>query len=274
MGIARGMARLLIEEAKSRPFNGTVLQLGRQDIYFSMDELNEWATKHNQPISPPADIRYVKNPWTGKNCIDDQTFFSSLGFSAVQSCDHSSYENATHVFDLNDSVPTNLKNTFDVIFDGGTLEHVFHLPNVLKNIHELLKPGGRIIHASPTSNFVDHGFYMFSPTFFHDYYAANRYKIESAFIFELTNQEQKPWHIYTYKPGAFNYLSTGGWNGNMLGTFFVATKAQDATSGIVPQQGFYQSLWKGDAGQAAPARPWWKKFLGNHPELPAPCAYY
>jgi SAM-dependent methyltransferase len=244
MGITRGGARLLLEESKKRQFSGSVLQLGRQDIYFSMDDLRGWAQTHDVKLSPVPEVRIVKNPWIGRDCIDDNTFFTALGFNEVHSCDHSEYEGATHVFDLNLDVPEKYHGSYDVIFDGGTLEHVFHVPNVLKNIYKLLKPGGRIIHAAPTSNFADHGFYMFSPTFFFDYYGTNGYQIDTAQLFEFTIKANSPWRIYDCSPGLLAPLSVGGLNQNLWGTYFVASKTSSSTYDKIPQQGFYTKLWQ------------------------------
>ncbi len=125
------------------------------------------------------------------------------------------------------------------------MEHVFDTRAVLKNIHDLLKVGGVIVHAVPSSNHVDHGFYMFSPTLFHDYYEANGYEIKKSYIFEYTaNHDQDPWVIYDYKPGSIDHLSFGGWGGKkLLGIFFVAIKTEFSSSNVVPQQGMYRRSW-------------------------------
>ena len=46
------------------------------------------------------------------------------------------------------------------------MEHVFHSPHAMRHLTRMVKPGGRIIHTSHASNFIDQGFYSFSPTFF------------------------------------------------------------------------------------------------------------
>src|SRR5207249_3920994 len=98
------------------------------------------------------------------------TFFKALGFSEVAAMDYSDFESARYIHDLNSSEPPeHLLENFDVIIDGGTIEHVFHIPNVLNSIHKMLRPHGRTIHMSPSSNHIDHGFYMFSPTLFWDF---------------------------------------------------------------------------------------------------------
>jgi hypothetical protein len=50
-----------------------------------------------------------------------------------------------------------LVGQFDVVLDSGTIEHVFHIPDALKNVLSLAQ-GGRVICMSPSSNHVDNGF--------------------------------------------------------------------------------------------------------------------
>ena len=52
MGISRGGARLLLTEAAARPFSGSVLQLGRQDIHFGRQALTDWAAQQWRRPSP------------------------------------------------------------------------------------------------------------------------------------------------------------------------------------------------------------------------------
>ena len=165
MGIAKGAARLLLDECWKRPFSGTILQLGRQKLFFQKEEFNEWALFHNVDLVNDISIKdsdKENHIFTGG--MDDVDFFKAIGFDSVESCDYSDFQAADHVFDLNKPVPKHLYNKYDVILDSGTLEHVFHLPQVLKNIYDMLKVGGRVIHLLPSSNWIDHGFYSFSPT--------------------------------------------------------------------------------------------------------------
>ena len=252
MGIAKGAARLLLDEHFHRPFHGSVLQLGRQHIWFSMDDLQRWAAMHgvslyNVDSVSKSNIDFLRE----MNCIDDISFFSAMGFQTVESCDASNFEGATHTIDLNHSVPESLHNQYDVVFDGGTIEHIFHLPQVYRNIYDMLKVGGRIIHSSPSTNHVDHGFYMFSPTLFYDYYTANNWEIVTSYIFKYTERHYKdPWKIYSYKPGSIEPLS---FKDSLLGIFFIAIKTGNSTADIIPQQGYYQRVWRDTMTGSSPS---------------------
>ncbi|MBI3252521.1 MAG: methyltransferase domain-containing protein [Candidatus Omnitrophica bacterium] len=253
MGIARGMARLLLSEAQKSPFNGSILELGRQLVYFNMDELIRWAAWHGVKLAGLAFVDKSHHPELAeRGCMDDQTFFSALGFKTVHSLDVSDYEQSTHTLDLNLPVPEGLYGFYDVILDGGTLEHVFDQAAALRNIHRLLKVGGRVIHGAPSTNHVDHGFYMYSPTFFYEFYAANGYKIETSYIFQYTERhDTDPWKIYAYQPGALKKMRLKPFPGP-LGIYFVARKANDAPDITIPYQGRYKRAWdRSDSGKPA-----------------------
>lgn len=232
MGIAKGAVSLFYELKQSTTLSGSVCQLGRQQLWLDADQLGRIAARFGFDAQ-------TKGPLT------DEKLFTLLGFDTVESIDYSDFEQATHVLDLNRPVPSSMWEKYDVIFDGGTLEHVFDFPSALKNIHAMLKPGGLIVHASPSHNHVDHGFYMFSPTVFNDYYRANGYEIVRFFIFEHERDHAgRPWLIYKYSPEAISHLSYGGWRDKLLGIWCVARKLPSSSSDVVPQQGYYLTAWK------------------------------
>ena len=185
MGIAKGLARLLIEESRDRPFSGRLLTLGKQDVFFTSPKLEKMAEEFGVKLNKNIKVTYSLNQFSKqKGYISDVFLFKALGFSEVKSIDVNDYESTDIMFDLNNNeVPKELVGKFDVIMDSGTTEHIFHIPNCLNNLNMMLKKGGRIICCLPTSNYVDHGFYMFSPTLFWDYYSANKFDINNIAYF-------------------------------------------------------------------------------------------
>jgi SAM-dependent methyltransferase len=231
VGLARGALALLLEEALQRPFSGTVATLGKQTILVGSRELEKLFAQYG--------VAMAREPGS-KREIDDQDVMLALGFSEARSLDYSDYEGATDVVDLNTAdLPAIHKGRYDVVLDSGTIEHVFHVPNVLKNIFDMLKPGGRVIFLAPSSNHMDHGFYMFSPTFFYDYYAANGFVVEKACVVRYNVDLSQLWYVYDYVPGAWLDLSLGGLDNHPYAIFFVATKAPGARWDVIPQQGYY-----------------------------------
>ena len=113
-------------------------------------------------------------------------FWENIGFDEMQSLDVSDYEGADIICNLNENIPNSLKNRFDCIIDPGTIEHCFNIPIVMNNITNMLKLNGRILHWNGLTNAIDHGFYMFSPTFYFDYYKKKKFKIIDSYICELS----------------------------------------------------------------------------------------
>ncbi|MFK7938964.1 MAG: class I SAM-dependent methyltransferase [Roseovarius sp.] len=92
-----------------------------------------------------------------------ETLMRKLGFGEIETMDFSTYEGATVIHDLNQLPAPELENQFDFIFDGGTIEHVFNVPNALEGIYRMLKPGGRFVSANGFSGWHNHGMYQFTP---------------------------------------------------------------------------------------------------------------
>jgi hypothetical protein len=63
-------------------------------------------------------------------------------------------------------VPDELKNKYDCVWDGGTLEHVFNYPAAIKNCMDMVKINGHLILETPANNQFGHGLYQFSPELF------------------------------------------------------------------------------------------------------------
>ncbi|HSX26655.1 MAG TPA: hypothetical protein VLE89_06585 [Chlamydiales bacterium] len=249
MGIGHGTIKLLMQEALRRPLAGRVLTLGKQDVSITQEDLEEIAADSKFPLHPSNGIDPISTKGGSKEqrFISDVYLLARLGFSNCKSMDYSDYEGCDYVFDLNQpDLPPHLMNAFDVVIDGGTMEHVFHLPNVLRNLFNMIPVNGRIIHCSPSSNHMDHGFYMFSPTLFWDYYEANRFDINQFVIIRHSPWPDFPWRIWEYKPGLLNGISYGGLDGAMYAIHCVVTKNQHSLAGIIPQQRNYQEgAWKG-----------------------------
>lgn len=123
-----------------------------------------------------------------KDVINSYDMFLLMGFEKINSLDVNENEGADIIFDLqSEYCPEYLRESYDFIYDGGTLEHVFHIPNALDNIHKILKKGGTVIHDVALANWVDHGYYSFSPILFRDHYNSRHYHINSMFMFGYGN---------------------------------------------------------------------------------------
>jgi SAM-dependent methyltransferase len=247
MAIDRGLVPLLMQEAKERSFSGKILQLGRQEINFNEDYLVSMAKKmnfnlHETNAEPLIPSKYLHD----KLVITDTYFFKRLGASEVYSLDGSDFEEADFIHDLNlIPPPEELKGQFDLIINWGTMEHIFHLPNVLANIFDMLKLGGRIIHFAPANSY-EHGFYSFSPSFFNQYYLKNKFILNQSLLYRGTSTNRASYSEFTEcGPGsaAIHYPGIGSLDSKIYLVFFVAEKTQDSRKDLIPTQGFYEAEW-------------------------------
>ncbi len=130
--------------------------LGRQQLYTTENELMEIIPlEYHRAIGDILSSNYA------------EPLFQTLGANQVDSVDFSSYEDATIIHDLNVPIPQHLKMKYNVVFDGGTLEHIFNFPVAIKNCMSFLEIGGHFISITPCNNQCGHGFYQFSPELFY-----------------------------------------------------------------------------------------------------------
>lgn len=116
-----------------RPW-GRTLTLGRQDnnLPKNIDLLRVVFEESNLNF----DLDLIQN----EKYFDK--LFLSLGATEIFSMDVSDYEGASIIHDLNKPIPDHFVGKFDTIIDGGTLEHIYHIPNAFMNIAKLLPVGG------------------------------------------------------------------------------------------------------------------------------------
>jgi len=192
MGILKHhVETLFLEAANKNLFKGHVLVLGQQAVYMTLNELEIIAKNHKKlnlsELPKDFDTKNKIPTWFGtKNDLNTnvQTIFKLLGANKVSICDISSYENPDFLIDLNDPIDEKLKNKFDVIFDCGTLEHIFNFPTAMWNLVSMLKTDGVLYLALPSSNAIDHGFYSYSPGLFYDYFNENGFTVLSCYLRE------------------------------------------------------------------------------------------
>jgi SAM-dependent methyltransferase len=119
-------------------------------------------------------------------------FNEILECKKIDSLDITDEEGANIIWNMNDDISlgsfSNLKSTYDIVFEGGTMEHISNTNMYLKNIFYLLKPGGHYISQVPSAGLAEHGFYQFSPTFIVDLANKNKEMME---ILHLSLDSQK-----------------------------------------------------------------------------------
>jgi SAM-dependent methyltransferase len=237
MGLDINQAFLIARTATRWRMEGDVCTLGVVDQYFTPDSL---ATALRA---------------TGRNPINSVDPFLAMGFRSVASLDVNDFEGCLHIHDLNSpTTPAGLTNRFDVVFNGGTLEHVFDVSAGLRNIFQMLRHNGVVLHFAPINGWVDHGFYQISPTLFTDYYMANGYDILESCLIEF-NSSYTSITVHPYSPGILDGLRAGYFPGVWM--FFGAfRKTKSSRANVVPLQYRYACLYgEGNVTKENPPSP-------------------
>ncbi len=131
--------------------------------------------------------QYGINKNISKEQFSKHLFVEILGAECCHSLDVSDYQQAEIICNLNHPIEDNLKYQYDILIDAGTLEHLSNLSVALKNLFDLLVDDGIYYFGTVCNNWVDHGFFQFSPTFFIDLCIENK------------NLELSELHLSTFK---------------------------------------------------------------------------
>lgn len=166
-------ALYFLRGVKNKQPLGDTITIGRQRL-----DVVESTVKKLARTKPS----YKNQPY----CEDLLTEYFSA--TKVDSLDNSPFENATHIHNMNEPLPKTLYAKYDTVIDGGSLEHVYNVPQALKNCSHLCKPGGQILHFSPANNFCGHGFWQLSPELFFSLYSGkNGYRETEVLIADLSD---------------------------------------------------------------------------------------
>ncbi len=119
------------------------IMLGRQKMHFNPPGWTERLIKKLQRLgieAAPEDL-FQEDGFC-------ETYLKTIGWPKLESLDFSAIEGAEYVHDLSDPVGDDLKDRFELIYDGGTTEHVFDIAQSFRNVDAMLKER---VSSSPAS---------------------------------------------------------------------------------------------------------------------------
>ncbi len=224
------------------------MTLGRQQVYLGDDELNKLKLEYC--------FKTDEQPEFG--VINDK-LLSDIISSRIASIDYSDYEGADIVHDLGLPIAEKYYNSYDMVIDGGTLEHVFNFPVAIANCMKVLKVGGLIFLFQMANNHMGHGFYQFSPELFYRIFSnengfsvQNMYMIEHAYPKLERKCNYKCWEVMD--PAGLNER-IGLVNPKPV-CMMVAAKKESACDIFKtnPVQSDYQTLYDGESVGAVSAK--------------------
>ena len=119
MGVDSCVLEALLKASKYTPSSGDILTLGRQGVHISFETITQIARQYGLDVPRSVADTYC-----------EKLLAHILSAKTVTSLDNSSYESASVIHDMNTPANSDLHNKFDFILDGGTIEHIFNIPQV------------------------------------------------------------------------------------------------------------------------------------------------
>ena len=170
--VVRGVVELLDKEP-------TVIELGNQTFNSSVAAL-ESVIRRSEGIDGVnvECLRKLINSVGGSSKESAAVYYRCLGFSHYEAIDiNDTY--GSRVMDLNKDLRESygFTNTYDLVTNNGTGEHIFDQASVLRNMHNLTKVNGIMVHVMPLLNYINHGFYCFHPSLYYSLARANGYRL-------------------------------------------------------------------------------------------------
>ncbi|MFM6250815.1 MAG: hypothetical protein ACKPJH_19620 [Dolichospermum sp.] len=238
MGLdSNGIKFILYAKSLEVDFSATAT-IGRQYLYIEPSGLKEILSSFNYQVDDKnLELIFKENDGYA------ETFLRYIGANIADSFDYSDYEGATHIHDMNLSIPDIYKDKYNVVIDGGALEHIFNFPVAIKNCMEMVKVGGYYIGMTIANNFMGHGFYQFSPElFFRILTKENGYELVKVIAVDTSSTKQ--W--FSIKdPNELKERVTLV-NSSPLYLFVIAKKIDNSVAifKTAPQQSDYELMWQ------------------------------
>lgn len=212
------------------------LTLGRQFRAFTKKEFLKYLPQYKSIDAKKLEEDF-QSPYA-------EGIFEDMYGAKLLSLDGFQHENPDIVWDLNQPVTEEMKNSYSCLIDGGTMEHVFDVPQLLHNCFSMLKEGGLYISMVPTNNFNGHGLYQFSPDFFYSVFSeANGMKIKDVFIVKFS-AKNKVWKLNS-SPAANGARIQFDVN-TQTEIYVIAEKTGPTPEKITAQQTDYEEGWYED----------------------------
>jgi hypothetical protein len=272
VGLNLNSVRLLFEARAAGVDFRRTLTLGRQSFACNPILFRTLAASFG---FKPSDYSWL----TPDGELYSEAFFRMLGAEEVVALDASPYEGAQLVHDMNLPISTEHHERYDVVLDGGALEHIFHFPTAVKNCTDMVKCGGHLLLFTPINNYCGHGFYQFSPeTFFRILGPGNGFEVSRAVAWE---ERVSPTFYEVSDPARLKRRIELVTRYPVL-MFIVGHKRRHIRELALPQQSDYAEQWQsGTAVSSAESstngsifRRWKKVFLlhlfQQHPRLSQP----
>ena len=206
MGINCQSLKAILAENQYKPIRGTVLLIGKSTVTVSRPKLEQLLVDY-LGTSPCFVESYTqtKNATIGDYDVDDRELLYKIApdIEKIDVLDVSDYEGANVICDLNKTVPRDLWNNYDFIYDSSVLDNVFNPTSLIVNVASMLKPGGRYLGINVTS-FFPGSMVAVHPEWLYGFFAVNKFKDCKVYVAAQsgpgTNRFEFDTNLWLYRP--------------------------------------------------------------------------
>jgi len=183
MGINLEFVASLIKLRPELPNRASVVELGAQDISANPSSVAQLVGDGGPPITTASEL------------------YTRLGFVGYTAIDLNGGPGDVRTFDLNFNLYERygFAETFDLVTNLGTLEHCFDQASGFRNMHQLTKLGGLMVHCFPSQGLVNHAFYNYHPRLIAELAFANRYEVWETFFTTDFKPDPTPYSIESFQ---------------------------------------------------------------------------
>jgi len=217
--------------------------LGVQDVHATHQQIEAMLrAAGGSPVEiPVAQRRYTDSQIVGteRQCAHIADVFGMLGYSEVSTLDFSDAESPDIIHDLNEPIPDELRERFDLVFDIGVVEHVCDIFQALKNCMAMVKPGGAVMHFVPLHGWHNMVYFNFQPVYFLEVYGANGFQPMRAFINFYPQYDEWKDQRMLYREYRYGDEMIFQMDRKFTNLCFLARKATNTEPFVKPIQGFY-----------------------------------
>ncbi len=220
------------------PQGGALLEIGEANWYGDIQFPREYTEKMAGKIFPDhwvnAGMEYLVVKW----------LYCEFGFTKLDAIDFAGPTAKKQ--DLNDArVDWGIRPAYETVINHGTAEHIFNIANVFRLMHDSCKVDGLMIHESPFTGWIEHGFWNINPTVYFDLAHANAYDIRFMAVNQIEQQSSAEIHSREH---LLKMAAAGGIPNNSM--LYVAMKKTTDAEFKIPMQGVYAGSVSADVTKA------------------------
>lgn len=180
-----------LSKTERLPRKGRLLDIGEQNLLEApVEDINYILDRHGTWLSGEEREKLVANlSWRSTHYGDAHNPTTLLGeVLSLTEVEYVSFDvistKFAEMFDLNiHSLAPEKRNSFDIIFNFGTTEHLMNQYNSFKVIHEACKVGGYMFHQLPSTGYINHGYFCYNALMFKELAQANGYELEDLWFY-------------------------------------------------------------------------------------------